>query len=129
MDKPTTASLENSRPSEYLNSTKYQDKDIMDAIPKNSSTSIFVMSSDVSQPSNRKRKMSCSEIMTSDNNIEEIRSPSKNKCEALVDMTIRDGDFNPTVCELQVNEGKDLKSKIQNIESGEHPSVKIVNDR
>ena len=124
MDKPTTASLENSRPSEYLNSTKYQDKDIMDAFPKNSSTSIFVMSSDVSQPSNRKRKMSCSEIITNDNNIKEIRSPLKNKCKSLVDLTIRDGDFDPTVCELKANEGKDLISKIENIESGEHSSVK-----
>ena len=125
MDKPTTASLENSRPSEHLNWKKYQDKDIIDAITKNSDASIFAMSSDLSQPSNRKRKLSCSEIITNDNNIEEIRSPSKTKCEAMVDLTIRDGNFDPTICELKVNEGQDPESKIKNIESGKHPSVKI----
>ena len=117
MDKPTTASLENSRPSEHLNSTKHQDKDITDAITKNSGTSIFAMSNDVSQPSNRKRTLSCSEIVTNDKNIEEIRSPSKNKCESMVDLTIRDGDFDPIVCESRVSEGHDPKSK-SNVNNG-----------
>ena len=125
MDKPTTASLENSTPSEHLNSTKHQDKDITDAITKTSGTSIFAMSSDVSQPSNRKRTLSCSEIISNDNSIEEIRSPSKNKCEAMIDLTIRDGDFDPTVRESKLNQGHDSKSKIKNTESGEHPSFKI----
>ena len=112
MDKPTTASLENSTPSEHLNSTKHQDKDITDAITKNSGTSIFAMSSDVSQPSNRKRTLSCSEIITNDNSIEEIRSPSKNKCEAMVDLTIRDEDFDPTVRESKLNQGHDSFSRV-----------------